>query len=377
MKNATQKVAHNIEYEEAPSGHVTFYNYKSPLMPFEGGHGYVGALVFDGETDKIQCHFCGQWFDALGNHLAREHGMDAAYYKKAVGLNISTALINEKTRAKLIANGMEKRKKNLKSRKGTHHSAATRARISATLKENRDENKNLRGTCPDQLIDRLQKQYLKLGRTPTTNEITYIKALEKTYGSLKEACMVAGIPYRRPGQNRNYNHLIIHTKESITDAIAKFYQTEGRIPTQREIGKGIASAAGRYGGIKLLTTRAVAADGIYKAHTKIRRYTKDELIRFLARFKEINNRYPSYSDCKRGLLPHLSRYSHNFGSWKNALKIAFPGEVIKAQEIPDTPKVTVRAARVRPVLTLRQKYLAGKARVLARKSREITKVVSV
>ncbi len=132
-------IANNIEYEEAPSGHVTFYNYKEPLMKFEGGYGFVGALVFDGYSDKIQCHFCGNWFDALGNHLAREHSMDVEYYKKQVGLNTSTALINEKTRAKLIANGMKKRIKNLVNRKGKKVSAATRAKISATLKENRDE----------------------------------------------------------------------------------------------------------------------------------------------------------------------------------------------------------------------------------------------
>jgi hypothetical protein len=72
----------SLEYEEAPSGSVYFYNYKEPLMKFEEGFGFIGALVFDDTTDKIQCHFCGEWFEALGNHINREHNMRAAEYKK-------------------------------------------------------------------------------------------------------------------------------------------------------------------------------------------------------------------------------------------------------------------------------------------------------
>lgn len=319
--------AHNIEYEDAPSGHVTFYNYKEPLMKFEGGFGFVGALVFDGVSDKIQCHFCGNWFDALGNHLAREHSMDVAHYKKVVGLNVSTALINEKTREKLIASNLGKRKKNLINRKGMKVSAATRAKISATLKENRDEQKNLRGTCPDQLIDRLQKLYLKLGRTPVIDEIPFIEALKKTYGTMKEACMVAGIEYRKIGRNRDYNHIIKHTEKSVIRMMADFYKAQSRWPVKRDIGSGIYSRIQKLGGLRYIKTRALALDGVFQNDMQIRRYTKEELLRFLTRFEEINGRKPSYSDSKRGLLPHLSRYSYNFGSWKGALEEAFPVKV--------------------------------------------------
>lgn len=115
MRKRQNREKKEIEYEEAPSGNVTFYNYKEPLMKFEQGHGFIGALVFDTESDKIQCHLCGEWFGHLPSHLAKEHNMRSAAYKDLVGLNQTTALINESMRAKMIASGLKKRMKNLRN----------------------------------------------------------------------------------------------------------------------------------------------------------------------------------------------------------------------------------------------------------------------
>lgn len=144
------------EYEEAPSGSVYFYNYKEPLMKFEEGFGFEGALLHDDKSDQIQCHFCGGWFDILGHHLHKEHNMMAEDYKKKVGLNKSTALISERHRALLIRNGLKKNYKNLRSPKVV--SKETRAKISATLREHRVEQKNITNTCPEQLLERLVKK---------------------------------------------------------------------------------------------------------------------------------------------------------------------------------------------------------------------------
>ncbi len=361
MKNATQKVAHNVEYDEAPSGHVTFYNYKEPLMKFSDGHGYVGALLFDGYSGKVQCHLCGEWFEALsGNHLAREHSMDAEQYKKVVGLNKGSALVSEKYRASLIARGLESRKKNLVNQTGRKRSAATRARISETLKENRDEQKNIRGTCPEQLIDRLVALYRKHNRTPTTKEITFIEALEATYGSLKEACMVAGIPYRNPGETLRTTK---YTPDYCINFTRDFYDKEGKLPLAKDMPEILRQKYKSYG-IAKIQRLALSMDGRYRRTEKRFRYTKDDLINFLRAFDKINGRKPSHSDCKRGILPHQSRYVHNFGSWKNALSVAFPGYV---------PVRVFRGKKreVKPVLppsplSLRQRYNLSKKRVAKR-----------
>lgn len=320
------KKAENIEYDEAPSGHVTFYNYKEPLMKFEGGHGFVGALVFDGESGKIQCHLCGNWYDALSNHIHREHNMDAEYYKKVVGLNKGTALINEKVRASLIKSGLNKRLQNLRQNRRDFkytHSRATREKIRATLKENRDELKNLRGTCPEQLIDRLQKMYFKLGYTPNSKDVPFIEALTATYGTYREACRVAGIPDRKPGETM-YKKPSKYTLESVVGMIHIFHQNNGRLPRITELGNSIASHI-RY---KELDFRDLCKKTLLRNESYVKsdmrlRYSKDELLTFLRRFEQINGRKPSYSDSRRGLLPNLSTYHYNFGSWSNALKRAF------------------------------------------------------
>lgn len=312
---------YNVEYEEAPSGNVTFYNYKEPLMKFDEGHGYVGALIYDGTSGKIQCHFCGEWFDALGNHINKEHALKAIDYKRIVGLNKSTALINEKFRASLIAHGT--RNQNLVSQKGKTRSLETRRMISETLKENREEKKNLAGTCPAQLLDRLSKLYQKLGRTPTHKEIGFKEALKMTYGSIEEAMRLTGIPHRTPGQT--INDKTKWTYKRCCEEVRKFYDENGRMPKtidQKKIGAGLCSRIHFYGTRKVFAD-AMILNGKYGNGLKNFRYSKEELLNLLRSFEKINGRKPSTSDCKRKLLPHASRYIYNFGSWKNALSAAF------------------------------------------------------
>ena len=100
-----------MEYDDAPSGFVKLYSYKEPFMPFHGagifdiGYGFEGVLLFDGKSDKIQCHFCGDWYDFLPSHIRKEHSIKTSEYKELVGLTSRTALISEKVRTKMIANG--------------------------------------------------------------------------------------------------------------------------------------------------------------------------------------------------------------------------------------------------------------------------------
>lgn len=325
--NLSMTKTHEIEYPDAPSGYVTFYNYKEPLMKFTEGYGYKGALVFDGKTEDIQCHFCGEWFGSLPHHLAREHNMSAAYYKEKTGLLKTTALINESARAKLIASGLDKRLQNLRqnSKKSYKMSDETKAKIKATMEENRAELQNLRGTCPEQLIDRLQKQYRKLGRTPTEKEMSYHETLVKVYGSFKRACAIANVPYRRPGLN--FTKLPKYSKEELVKEMRLFFETNKRLPKWKEIGKAKYNCISKWYDKKEMLKEAVSGDGVYRKplDKKIRfHYTNSELIKFLKTFESINGRRPSISDCKRGLLPWPSRFSYNFGSWKNALESAFP-----------------------------------------------------
>lgn len=325
MKTKEKKV---MEYEDSPSGFVTLYNYKEPFMKYEKGYGFQGVLLFDGETDKVQCHLCGEWYIALSNHLIKEHAMRADQYKEEVGLIKNTALIGENLRAKLIAQGLDKRLQNLRSRKGVKHTPESRKMISNSLKENRREKQNMNGTCPEQLIDRLIKEYQKNGyKTPSIKKIQFAEALYKTYGTYKNACEIAGIPYNDPLESlkRGREKLIIQKNESLAKAqewITQYYITHKKLPTLQETknlsGRKRISKSLFYDLSKL----AVVNAGFYeKSLAGEFQFSKEELLGFLKNFEKINNRKPSYSDARRGLIPNLSRYSYHFGSWKNALKL--------------------------------------------------------
>lgn len=317
-----------MEYADAPSGFVTLYQYKEPFMQYKKGFGYEGVLLFDGGTDKVQCHLCGEWFTALPNHLLREHNMRAEKYKEEVGLKKTTALIGEDLRAKLIAQGLDKRKKNLTGMKGRHHTEASKAKIRAARIENRRELQNTKGTCPEQLIDRLLKMYQENGnKTPNTKSIQFYEALMKTYGSYKHACAVAGIPYNDPIEALKRGHETQKLKgkvktEKLIESIKDYYINNKALLSIKEVRKIRHNTTIKE--YDSMSKEAVLRAGIYdKCIAGEFRFTEKELLDFLINFKKLNQRKPSYSDARRGLIPHLSRYSYHFGSWGNALKKAF------------------------------------------------------
>ena len=157
-----------MDYEEAPSGFVTLYNYKEPFMKYESGFGFQGLLLFDGKTKKLQCHECGEWFHYLPDHLHREHNMTASAYKERVGLRQSTVLISEDTRHKLVAVGLERRLQNLIP--GGLKTEEMKEKIKATCLKRTREMENEHGTCPEQLLQRLNAEYEKYGRMPKQEE---------------------------------------------------------------------------------------------------------------------------------------------------------------------------------------------------------------
>lgn len=261
-----------MEHPDAPSGFVTLYSYKEPFMPFKQGHGFEGVLLFDGKTDKIQCHLCGEWMAYLPNHLKREHAMRASEYKELVGLRQTTALISEKQRAKLIEVSLDKRKANLK--KGRAKTEEEKEKIRQTLKNFVREAQNERGTCPEQLLDRLRKKheesFAKHGRAPTKEELGdgLTKTIIKIHGSMKRACELAGVDYRRPGVNIGKDNNV---------------------------------------------------------------YSREDLIQILIDFEEREGRQVSWSDIRRKLVPSSIHFSREFKTLKNAKRVAHKEKLRRAK----------------------------------------------
>ncbi len=226
-------------------------------------------------------------------------------------------------REKLIASGLDKRLQNLRA--GGKQTTETKEKIRATLNRNVTEYQNMRGTCPLQLIDKLRRKYAELGRTPTLAELPGITTIIKVYGSMKEACEIAGIPYRAPSQTlKNQLGLTKWGFESCVAAVRIFIEEHDRLPKPLELGSGMNTAIRERHGREKVYKAALMGDGKYRKVGNIFRLSKEELIELLQKFESVHGRKPSYSDAKRGMLPVLSRYSYHFGSWKNALSLAFP-----------------------------------------------------
>lgn len=237
-KAREKKAKKQMEYADAPSGYVKLYNYKEPFMEYSGGFGYQGVLLFDGETDKVQCHECGNWVLNLPSHLWHEHRMKANLYKQRVGLSPTTSLVNEKIREKLIERGMAAQK-NLIRGMGTFSKEKRQAIRAATIKAmNSLEYKNSVGTCPLQLLTRLKQQAQDLGRTPRAEEVGSYATYVKIFGSFKNACDRAGLKPRGRGVNINRNP-IRYTHEIVKDLVERFIKEHGRRPTGSDCRRGL------------------------------------------------------------------------------------------------------------------------------------------
>ena len=145
---------------------VFFYNYKEPLKKYDLGFGYKGVLIYDKTREKVQCHLCGKFFRALNNgHLGKVHSTTAREYKKDIELSPTTALIGEATREKLILRNLDFGRKNLDVRLENLKSAWKKRKKS--YEKISLEVRNKRGTCPDQLLDKIKKIQEILGHVPT------------------------------------------------------------------------------------------------------------------------------------------------------------------------------------------------------------------
>lgn len=229
--------------ELASEDEILFYGYKEPLRKFVGGYGYQGVLRFNKAKDKVQCHFCGRLFRAINNgHLQKIHGLTASLYKEKVGLSPSASLVGESTREKLYnrpynPDHMVELKKIHENRrkviKNTGKDPQSHPKLSL-------EVKNKRGTCPDQLLDIIEKTAKSYGHTPTAEEFLsfhkgkYMGSIRKTYGTWTNALSKLNM---RP-------HMVVKTREELIKEIQNFYQVHKRTPRWTDFERGLLSGSG-------------------------------------------------------------------------------------------------------------------------------------
>jgi len=189
-----------------------------PFMKYEKGFGYMGVLLEEKQTGKLQCHICGRTVFNIAKHLYHKHRqVSPNEYRVQTGLNLGTPLVSETTRKKIKNNflnlpDVEKQVilKRLREQNKRLHQNPKRQRSSlASIQTN-----NTYGTCPDQVKSQFYDIYNRLKRIPTSKELTgrlrYI--IETRFGSYEEAVVVWGIP------RKEYRQHVLNFQEKAKEA---------------------------------------------------------------------------------------------------------------------------------------------------------------
>lgn len=205
-------------------------------------------------------------------------------YKEKFGLAYSTALISEAFRAQLKQRSLDYFRSLTPEQLAEFRSHAREAGRAGREKWNKIrqgfqpaiqlETKNKRGTCPDQLLDKIKEVATKLGRTPSKGEFIdqtggqrYTHLIRATFGSWGKALDMLDMKPQPP--------------------IAKSHPNQNKA-------------------------------GIHSSHVA---YDDDELLEYLTIFVENHHRIPTHTDCKRGLIPSAYVWKR-FGGLPKARELA-------------------------------------------------------
>lgn len=258
---------------------LTFKNYKEPLLeiPKKEGFGYYGTLLGTEDGQHIQCHTCGELFQDLTVHLRFTHRTTNQEYREKYQLNRTTSLISENMR--------EKRKQttlawleSLTKEQIVEYRNKSKTALLKWRKNNpempwtkRLESMNKVGSCPDQVLEKIKEIKEQLGKVPT----------------LQEFVVATG--------GQRYKHLIF-----------KFYGSWNNA-------------------LKLLKYKTRPSYGI---GIRGKSYQKEELLEYMKLFVKENNKIPTFTDFKAGMLPDYQVYARKFGNIENARQEAGVYELI-------------------------------------------------
>lgn len=154
------------------AGRVILYALKAPYTP--SGRSIWGGLEFDHSRDELKCHECGKFFEHLGLHVAKMHGMHSSVYRANHGLKGRASLVSErlsrlfKDRGKRLQSGVSPSTR----RERMSLASASRKKMGGVRGRTfSGETRNDRGLCKAQLISRIAALVGALGRDPTYPEL--------------------------------------------------------------------------------------------------------------------------------------------------------------------------------------------------------------
>lgn|SRR3990167_3004645 len=217
---------------------INLYGYKLPLSDVKEGYGYDGVQEMTKDGIKVLCKVCGDFYDGVSHHVKRAHGITAKEYKDRFHLMYKTALIGDRLREVRIkiAQGNKNGKANLNcrgSKKGVHHNE--RRYIL--------EARNKKDLCPDQLLARIKRVQVKIGRVPTMKEFyqdgdgVKRSVIEYAFGSWTQALKILAMkPQNAPRS----------TREELIEYLNNFVRIHKRIPSASDSRRGLFPSLEEY-----------------------------------------------------------------------------------------------------------------------------------
>lgn len=197
-----------IKYN-SPSGYVHIGKYVPPFEKVKDGFGFMGVIVEDFKSGKLQCHECGEWFEQLVSHIHPAHNLSCSEYKKKYGLLMSTALKSKRMRLRQseVMQGMRKKHKKHRFKFAKNNDyAGNRKGIKKAV-----ESKNKYGVCDLQIMQKVIELHNELGKTPTLTELkdryggAFLFHLHKRYGSYVAYCKKEGFIPNFSNYNPKYS----------------------------------------------------------------------------------------------------------------------------------------------------------------------------
>lgn len=239
---------------------LTIAHYKEPLKKVlkTVGFGYFGALSMTLDGDKLQCHICGELHYNVALHARQAHSILSSEYKERFEIARETSLISETLKEKFKINTMKwlaslsfEQKKVLKKKQleaiKAYWKNAKRNKFEIRL-----ETKNKRGTCPDQLLEKIREVKTSLGHTPSKDEFIiacdsqrYVHLIYKTFGSWKKAIQRAKLPLHKKVDQKKlkFHH---YNKDALLEDLFLFWKENNKVPTEADSRRGLIVNADVY-----------------------------------------------------------------------------------------------------------------------------------
>lgn len=232
---------------EIPKEDWILDGYKEPIRKVKNGYGYYGVVIRSKDRERVMSMKDGKFYTAINNAHVNKFGFkNVDEYKKTFGIATTTPLCGI-SRSRLMQEkgikyfervGASKLKLNRElGIKANKNRAGTRMPL---------EIRNKRGTCPDQLLDKISSLQKKLKAVPSTGDFRqeygthYLGLLSYYFGSWVNAVKLAGFIPKSISYPQGF------TTEELLERVRIFFENHGYTPLSRHFGTDVLPCARVY-----------------------------------------------------------------------------------------------------------------------------------